>query len=151
MTANEANELAKSKIIFLDETLRQIKSQSERGLFVLQVSYHLINKKTIEKLEELGYKIERGGVDNSYFVIRWEDIANKIERREEEEEEAIRKAADSIKKDTELFFLSEKLVRSFSEEMPEGFTTKEILESMEKRKNLILDSFGVKATRVVAT
>lgn len=84
MTAIEANELAKSKIIFLDETLRQIKSQSERGLFALQVSYHLMSKKTIEKLEELGYKIERGGVDNSDFVIRWEDIANKIEQRENE-------------------------------------------------------------------
>lgn len=71
-TAKDANELAKSKTPFLDEILIGIKAQAERGLFKSQVTWSRIEKETISKLNEMGFDIYKGGIDNSDYIIDWE-------------------------------------------------------------------------------
>ena len=72
MKASEANELAKSKIPFLDEILGRIEHQAKRGLFQAQINWNLITNETVSKLKELGYSISKGGVDNSSYIIDWQ-------------------------------------------------------------------------------
>ena len=72
MTAKQANDLAKSKIPFLDEILERIECQAKRGLFKSQVNHNLIEDKTIEELKNMGFKIYKGGVDNYDYIMDWE-------------------------------------------------------------------------------
>lgn len=71
MTAQKANDLSKSKIPFLDEILERIEYQAKRGLFKASVNYNLIEKETISELENMGYSISKGGVDNYDYIIDW--------------------------------------------------------------------------------
>ena len=80
VTAKYANELAKSKIPFLDEVLIGIKSQAERGLFKSQVACSRITDKTILELKSMGFDIYKGGVDNSDYIIDWELKAGSVDR-----------------------------------------------------------------------
>lgn len=76
MTAQQASDLSKSKIPFLDEILDRIEYQAKRGLFKSQVNWNLITEETKEKLKELGYSISKGGVDNYDFIIDWSNPKN---------------------------------------------------------------------------
>ena len=71
-SAKKANELAKSKIPFLDEILNGVIEQARRGLFTSKANQNLIKEETILELRKLGYSVYKVEVYDYDYIIDWE-------------------------------------------------------------------------------
>lgn len=104
MKAEEARKIAKSKVPFLDDTLKSIKDFSERGLFRYQPTYY--RDETIEALKELGYYVfhksqKIADRTDHWIVISWEDesIVEKEKQIEENKVKQIKEYEERTNKE----------------------------------------------------